>query len=69
MIATYWAEVLSAISLMIERPLEASPKLALLGYIKSDPKPFRKLTNTGLLMAKQQVAINWGGRHPQRKSN
>ena len=66
LIAYYWTEVFTKLTTMTQVASDPDPLLALLGYVHDIPKPMRRYTAIALLLAKREVAIAWGSRHPPK---
>lgn len=62
-----WTEVFHTLTDILEAPLLPSPRLGLLGLVSKAKRSCRRFVAIALLLAKKEVAINWGARSkPQR---
>lgn len=59
-ICKFWGEVARVLISMIEQPLQLSPQLALMGYVKPLGRGIRRFTAIALLLAKRQISLHWG---------
>lgn len=58
-IRNFWREVIGVVNTMLGCDISETPLVAILGYDKLIPKGVRKLTATGLMLAKRRVAMRW----------
>lgn len=61
-IQNYWINVHDTLGAIIGMPLTPIPEVALLGYVANYPKTIRKLVAVSFLLAKREIALNWGNK-------
>lgn len=58
----YWSEVHTMTSKILNLSLTPLPEIALLGYTVNFPTKLRQLAGICFLLAKREIALNWGSR-------